>query len=240
MTKQLYYGSLEDHMRASRREMNQSYVNQQNQLMSMNIVREAQRLQLSQADTIVKLNQLKDKIKLENLKEEKMRTFRVSQDQVIPTNNEALADQIQTNIHNYAPSEAPTVATDFSETLSEPTTQLLSLKHTFQDLTREGINAIKNKGLGSELDTVSSFIPSNVITNTAALTKVLDAFKTLIEAYPPSSKSKPFILTPEAQYSYKQLFETSGSGLKQKKKGALKKPRGTMMRNKNGRFTSMR
>jgi len=60
--KQLFYGSLQDHNRASRKEMNQSYVNQQNQLMSMNVVREAQRLQRSQAETIIKLNQLKDEL----------------------------------------------------------------------------------------------------------------------------------------------------------------------------------
>ncbi len=58
----LWSASLQDHMRASRKEMNQSYVNQQNQLMSMNVVREAQRLQLSQAETIVKLNQLKEEV----------------------------------------------------------------------------------------------------------------------------------------------------------------------------------
>ena len=74
-------------MRASRKEMNQSYVNQQNQLMSMNVVREAQRLQLSQAETIVKLNQLKDEV----IKALPPKNVRV----VIPTSNAALENTLE-------------------------------------------------------------------------------------------------------------------------------------------------
>lgn len=84
--KQLFTGSLQDHMRASRKEMNQSYVNQQNQLMSMNVVREAQRLQLSQADTIVKLNQLKEEV-IKTLPPKNVRV-------VVPTSNAALEDTL--------------------------------------------------------------------------------------------------------------------------------------------------
>jgi hypothetical protein len=87
--KQLFYGSLQDHNRASRKEMNQSYVNQQNQLMSMNVVREAQRLQLSQAETLVKLNQLKDDL---------TRARRLTNAEVIPNSNSALESTLDPDV----------------------------------------------------------------------------------------------------------------------------------------------
>ncbi len=59
----LWTGSLQKHMAVSRREMNKSYGLQQAQLARMNIVRDSQRLQLSAADTLVRLEQLKDEIK---------------------------------------------------------------------------------------------------------------------------------------------------------------------------------
>ena len=59
----LWTGSLQKHMAVSRREMNKSYGLQQAQLARMNIVRDSQRLQLSAADTLVRLEQLKEEIK---------------------------------------------------------------------------------------------------------------------------------------------------------------------------------
>lgn len=99
MLKQLYYGSLQDHMRTSRREMNQSYVLQQQQLMRMNIMRESQRMMLTQAETLVRLNQLRDEVikalPPKNNTVEEQRYAGILQDpQVIPTSNAALEETL--------------------------------------------------------------------------------------------------------------------------------------------------
>lgn len=86
MLKQLYYGSLQDHMRTSRREMNQSYVLQQQQLMRMNIMRESQRMMLTQAETLVRLNQLRDDV-IKTLPPKNVKV-------VIPTSNAALEETL--------------------------------------------------------------------------------------------------------------------------------------------------
>lgn len=86
MLKQLYYGSLQDHMRASRREMDLSFDLQQQQLMRMNIMRESQRMMLTQAETIVRLNQLRDEV----IKALPPKNVKV----VIPTSNAALEETL--------------------------------------------------------------------------------------------------------------------------------------------------
>lgn len=86
MLKQLYYGSLQDHMRASRRSMDQSFALQQQQLMRMNIMRESQRMMLTQAETLVRLNQLRDEV----IKALPPKNVKV----VIPTSNAALEETL--------------------------------------------------------------------------------------------------------------------------------------------------
>lgn len=73
-------------MRASRREMDQQYVLQQQQLMRMNIMRESQRMMLTQAETIVRLNQLREEV----IKALPPKNVKV----VIPTSNAALEETL--------------------------------------------------------------------------------------------------------------------------------------------------
>lgn len=99
MLKQLYYGSLQDHMRTSRREMDQSYVLQQQQLMRMNVMRESQRMMLTQAETLVRLNQLRDEVikalpPKNNTVEEQRYAGILQAPPVIPTSNAALEETL--------------------------------------------------------------------------------------------------------------------------------------------------
>lgn len=102
MLKQLYYGSLQDHMRTSRREMNQSYALQQQQLMRMNIMRESQRMMLTQAETLVRMNQIRDEVikalpPKNNTVEEQRYAGILQAPPVIPTSNAALEETLSSS-----------------------------------------------------------------------------------------------------------------------------------------------
>lgn len=63
MGTRLYTASLQAHLAAFRRQLNQQEINDQYQLMQMSIVRESERQGLSQVQTIYRLEQLKEELK---------------------------------------------------------------------------------------------------------------------------------------------------------------------------------
>jgi len=63
MTKMLFSGSLEQHMAAYMQDVKLNELNQQYQLAQMQVVREGERMQLSQADIMIRLDQLKEALK---------------------------------------------------------------------------------------------------------------------------------------------------------------------------------
>jgi len=79
--------------------MNQSYVLQQQQLMRMNVMRESQRMMLTQAETLVRLNQLRDEVikalpPKNNTVEEQRYAGILQAPPVIPTSNAALEETL--------------------------------------------------------------------------------------------------------------------------------------------------
>jgi hypothetical protein len=231
--------------------MNQSYVNQQNQLMSMNVVREAQRLQLSQAETIVKLNQLKEEV----IKALPPKNVRV----VTPTSNAALESTLEGK-------RPPPVSTNGSPRtipdLDAQDTQVLASKGS-PSAAKANSRASSIYGSSptspsaSEAPTVSTSTTAqgDVGSPTALLAHVKGQMKALADIDEDFKQSAIYISlsrsNPTKVESQRETIDrikramdvrgkpVGGDGLGRGKNGRGKKPVGgdDLGRGKNGRFT---